>query len=64
MNYGEDSEMTPDDRADLKRLYDKVWAGEITKINGTPIKLVKPFHTIADQMESMMAIAAKVQPVA
>jgi hypothetical protein len=48
MNYGEDSEMTPDDRSDLKRLYDKVWAGEITKINGTPIKLVKPFHTIAD----------------
>ena len=48
MNYGEDSRMTPDDRADLKRLYEKVWAGEITKINGTPIKLVKPFHNIAD----------------
>jgi hypothetical protein len=64
MNYGEDSKMTPDDRADLKRLYEKVWAGEITKINGTPIKLVKPFHTGADSTENVVALAAKLQPVA
>lgn len=62
MNYGADSKMTPDDRADLKRLYDQVWAGALTKINGTPIKLVKPFHSAGDPTESVMPVAATVQP--
>jgi Metallo-peptidase family M12B Reprolysin-like len=44
MNYGAKSVMTPADRADLKALYEKAWAGELTQINGTRIKLVKPFH--------------------
>ena len=43
MNYGADSKLTDADRADLKTLYQKVWAGEINNINGTPIKLMKPF---------------------
>ena len=46
MNYGSQSELTADDKSDLKRLYQLVWAGELTQINGTPIKLVKAFHTI------------------
>lgn len=46
MNYGKQSVLTAEDRADLKRLYQLVWSGELTQINGTPIKLVKAFHTI------------------
>jgi len=44
MNYGDDSKLTPADRADLKTLYRKVWAGQLIDINGTPIKLVRPYH--------------------
>lgn len=44
MNYGARSLMTAADKADLKRLYDEVWAGRITDINGTLVKLVRPFH--------------------
>ena len=44
MNYGPQSEMTAADRADLRRLYEKVWSGELTQINGTPIRLVRPYH--------------------
>jgi hypothetical protein len=44
MNYGAKSSMTAADKADLKRLYDEVWAGRIPEINGTPVKLVRPFH--------------------
>jgi len=44
MNYGENSAMTEQDRSDLKLLYEKVWSGEIKSINGTPIRLVRPFH--------------------
>jgi Matrixin len=61
MNYGSQSVLTADDKSDLKRLYQLVWAGELTQINGTPIKLVKPFHTIATPPESL--VAASQQPV-
>jgi hypothetical protein len=44
MNYGEESMLTDADKSDLKKLYRSVWRGELTEINGTPIKLVKPFH--------------------
>lgn len=44
MNYGSESVLTADDRSDLKRLYRLVWTGKLTEINGTPIRLVKPFH--------------------
>lgn len=43
MNYGELSELTADDRNDLTRLYQEVWSGKLTSINGTPIKKVKPY---------------------
>lgn len=45
MNYGNQSELTDDDRSDLARLYQAVWTGELTNINGTPIRLVKPFNS-------------------
>jgi len=49
MNYGVDSRMTNSDRQDLKTLYSQVWAGTLTKINGTPIRLVRPFSSLRDQ---------------
>ena len=44
MNYGTKSLLTNADKSDLKKLYASVWSGQLTKINGTPIKLVQPFH--------------------
>ena len=44
MNYGELSELTPRDTADLALLYDRVWSEQLRKINGTPIRLFRPFH--------------------
>jgi hypothetical protein len=61
MNYGADSTLTEDDRADLKRLYQQAWNGQLTQINGTPIKLVRAFHTLAPQLEGMVE-APRVQP--
>ena len=44
MNYGAESVLTEDDKSDLKRLYQKVWSGELTEINGTPVVQFRPFH--------------------
>jgi adenylylsulfate kinase-like enzyme len=44
MNYGDKSELTDADRSDLKKLYKSAWSGQLTNINGTPIKFVRPFH--------------------
>jgi len=44
MNYGNQSELTDDDKADLTRLYRSAWSGELTAINRTPVKFVTPFH--------------------
>ncbi|MDS4025791.1 MAG: matrix metalloproteinase-11 [Candidatus Contendobacter sp.] len=46
MNYGANSEMTDDDRSDLQSLYRLVWSGQLTQINGTPIRLVRPYHAV------------------
>jgi hypothetical protein len=35
--------MTETDRSDLRLLYEQVWSGEITDINGTTIELMMPF---------------------
>ncbi len=45
MNYGAKSKLTAADRADLKRLYQQVWSGQLSAINGTDIRLVKPAHS-------------------
>jgi hypothetical protein len=42
MNYGKESRLTEDDKADLKRLYDGVWSRKITALNGTRFKLMQP----------------------
>jgi hypothetical protein len=61
MNYGSQSILTDDDKADLKLLYQLVWSGELTQINGTPIKLVKAFHTLAAPPENLIAVT-QMQP--
>ena len=43
MNYGAKSVLTETDKADLKELYQKVWTGQLPKINGTPIRLFRPY---------------------
>jgi hypothetical protein len=43
MNYGNESVLTDEDRLDLARLYRLAWSKELTEINGTPIRFVKPF---------------------
>jgi hypothetical protein len=44
MNYGAQSKLSAADKADLRRLYQQVWAGELTEINGTPVRLMRPYH--------------------
>jgi hypothetical protein len=46
MNYGSQSQLTSDDKSDLKRLYQLAWNGQLSAINGTPIKFVKPFSAL------------------
>ena len=45
MNYGSNSRLTKADKSDLAKLYKLVWSGKITEINGTPIRLFKPFSS-------------------
>jgi hypothetical protein len=47
MNYGQQSLLTDADKSDVKQLYRAAWNGTLTNINGTPVKLVKPFHTLS-----------------
>ncbi|MBB3587738.1 reprolysin-like metallopeptidase [Sphingomonas sp. BK481] len=43
MNYGEQSQLTDTDRADLKLFYAMIWSGQLKDINRTPIRQMKPF---------------------
>jgi hypothetical protein len=47
MNYGALSKLKKSDLDDLRKLYQLVWSGKLPKINGTPVKLIKAYHTIA-----------------
>lgn len=44
MNYGDKSRLTADDIKDLKILYELVWSGKLTEINGTEIRLFTSYH--------------------
>lgn len=46
MNYGPDSFLTQNDKDDLKSLYSGAWAGELTEINSTPFKFVRPYSAL------------------
>jgi len=56
MNYGSQSELTDDDRADLKGLYQEAWSRLLPEINGTPIRFVKPFSTIGASLDNLVAV--------
>ncbi len=45
MNYGNNSQLTPADLRDLRTLYESVWSGRLREINGTPIRLFRPYHS-------------------
>lgn len=62
MNYGSKSVLTPEDKADLKRLYRLVWRGDLTQINGTPIRLVRPYHDAGLVPQGMVALRQR-EPV-
>ncbi len=63
MNYGHHSEMTKNDRDDLKTLYCLARARELTHINGTPIRLVRPFSAMRTPNVGLELIAAREVPV-
>ena len=53
MNYGSKSELTGQDRSDLRNLYESVWNGVLDNVNGTPIVLFRPFHYAAPQVPEL-----------
>lgn len=59
MNYGQLSKLTTADKDDLRRLYQLVWTGALTEINGTSIRLVKPFSTLAVPEETVIVGSVK-----
>jgi len=61
MNYGTDSAMGAADIRDLKLLYQAVWSGRLRVINGTPVRLFRPFSTflqMADPLAEDTLLAA------
>lgn len=59
MNYGAKSVLTDADLTDLTELYRSAWSGELTQINGTPIRLVRPFSAAA--VPTIVPVAAAVR---
>lgn len=55
MNYGPKSTLTEADLHDLTELYRLVWTGGLTHINGTPIRLVRPYSSLAERCPRMTA---------
>lgn len=47
MNYGPTSTLTDADLRDLTELYASAWSGHLTHINGTPVRFVRPYSTLA-----------------
>lgn len=56
MNYGANSELTEDDRNDLKRLYVAAWNGDLSEVNGTQIRLVNPFSATGSPFGSLPSL--------
>lgn len=56
MNYGELSELSDNDKNDLRLLYKLVWTGKLSEINGTPIRMVKPYHLSGIASEEHLAV--------
>jgi hypothetical protein len=62
MNYGSKSVLTADDKDDLKRLYQLAWSGKLEHINGTKIRLMRPYHESGTSPTSLMAVS-ELQPI-
>jgi hypothetical protein len=62
MNYGAESTLTEDDKSDLKQLYQSAWNGDLTHINGTPIRFFKPFSAVTGAAHELIAVA-RVRPI-
>lgn len=56
MNYGALSQLTEDDKNDLKQLYKAAWSKKLTHINGTAIQFVKPYHTTSQETSSALSM--------
>lgn len=56
MNYGEASVLTAADRRDLAVLYQLAWSGQLTHINRTPIRFVRPFHDSGTKAQALVAV--------
>lgn len=48
MNYGSMSTLTEADLRDLTELYRLAWSGQLSNINGTPIRFVRPYSAPAE----------------
>ncbi len=65
MNYGEFSELTEADKEDLTALYQAVWSGDMTHINGTPVQLVKPYSALTPKSAALPAqVPSALRPAA
>ena len=63
MNYGKDSKLTKADVNDLRKLYKLAWSGELAKINGTPIRFVRPFHSIGEPAKENVVAVGEIHTV-
>lgn len=57
MNYGPDSTLTEVDREDLIKLYQAVWTGLLTHVNGTPIRLFRPYSSFRQLPASQLPLS-------
>ena len=58
MNYDSMSQLTDDDKLDLKRLYAAARSGELKEIDGAPVRLVHPFSAIGGSVTAVVGVAA------
>jgi hypothetical protein len=58
MNYGSDSRLTDADKPDLTHLCQEVWSGRLTQINGTPVRLVRPFTATGTRPDDVVAVGS------
>jgi hypothetical protein len=58
MNYGSQSKLTDADLTDLTHLYEEAWNGRLTAVNGTSIRLVRPFNDSGVSPEELVAVGS------
>ncbi|MCU1517185.1 MAG: matrix metalloproteinase1, partial [Pseudarthrobacter sp.] len=56
MNYGPNSTLTDADLADLTKLYALAWAGQLSSINGTPIRFVRPYSASGQRLPDAVVV--------